>query len=516
YGSHTQSSTPLSITYPPNDFQSLVHHNVYNPSPSIPQVEYAPSVNQQSDFSQPDSGLIVPVFQKGDDLIDAINHMMSFLTAVVTSRYPLTNNQLRNSSNPRQQATINNERVTVQPIQGRHNSLAVGTSRTYTSGENRNNSGKQRTVVCYNCNGEGHMSKQCTKPKRKMDESWFKDKLLLVQAQANGKILHEEELAFLADLGITEAQTTQNVITHNVAYQAMLLSEQSNIVNQSETKITSDSNIIPYSQYINLDNKNVNETLTAELERYKDQVRILKEENNVDKEKDIVIKKLKERIKSLGGNMKEKKIKQELEEIETINIKLDHRVTKLIDENEHLKQTYKQLYDSIKSSHIRSKEQCDDLIKQVNIKSVKNSDLNASLQKKVLVITALKDTLRKIKGKDKVDEAIILHPIDPELLKINVAPLASKLRNNRTAHYDYLKHTKKETATLREIVEHERSLNPLNTSLDYACKYIKRIQELLIILKQTCPCINDLGDELMAMPLMNKTKKVRFTKPIGD
>ncbi|GJW34106.1 hypothetical protein Tco_0054138 [Tanacetum coccineum] len=59
-----------------------------------------------------DSGLIVPVFQKGDDLIDAINHMMSFLTAVVTSRYPTTNNQLRNSSNPRKQATINDGIVT--------------------------------------------------------------------------------------------------------------------------------------------------------------------------------------------------------------------------------------------------------------------------------------------------------------------------------------------------------------------------------------------------------------------
>nr|GEU49924.1 hypothetical protein [Tanacetum cinerariifolium] len=48
--------------------------------------------------------------EKGDDPIDAINNMMSFLTAVVTSRYPPTNNQLRNSSNPRQQATINNRR----------------------------------------------------------------------------------------------------------------------------------------------------------------------------------------------------------------------------------------------------------------------------------------------------------------------------------------------------------------------------------------------------------------------
>nr|GEY95361.1 hypothetical protein [Tanacetum cinerariifolium] len=59
----------------------------------------------------------------------------------------------------------------------------------------------------------------CTKPKRKWDESWFKDKVLLIQVQANGQILHEEELAFLVDPGIAEAQTTQNVITYNAAYQ---------------------------------------------------------------------------------------------------------------------------------------------------------------------------------------------------------------------------------------------------------------------------------------------------------
>nr|GFA75608.1 hypothetical protein [Tanacetum cinerariifolium] len=117
------------------------HHNVYNPSSSIPQMEYAPSIHQQSDFSQPDTGLIVPVFQKGDDPIDAINHMMLFLTGVVTACYTPTNNQLRNSSNPQQQATINNGRVTVQPIQGSQNSLAAGTSRPYTSGPNGNNSG---------------------------------------------------------------------------------------------------------------------------------------------------------------------------------------------------------------------------------------------------------------------------------------------------------------------------------------------------------------------------------------
>ncbi|GJU21048.1 hypothetical protein Tco_1154390 [Tanacetum coccineum] len=146
------------------------------------------------------------------------------------------------------------------------------------------------------------MSKQCTKPRRKRDKSWFKDKVLMVQAQVNGQILHKEELAFLADLGIPYTPATQTVITHNAAYQAddldaydfdcdelnsaklalmaklsyvqaMTSSEQSNAENHLETEITSDSNIIPYSH--------VNNTLTAELERYKEQVKLLKEGQSV-------------------------------------------------------------------------------------------------------------------------------------------------------------------------------------------------------------------------------------------
>ncbi|GJT95143.1 hypothetical protein Tco_1090661 [Tanacetum coccineum] len=190
--SNNQSSMPLSITYPSNDYQSSVHHNAYSSLSSIPQLEYAPTVNQQPEFPQLDLCLIVPVFQKGDDPIDAINYMMSFLTTVVTSRYLTTDNQLRNLSNTRQQATINDGRVTLQLVQGRQTSFVTGTTRTYTPGASGSNSKKQRTDVCYN-------------------------------PQANGQILHEEELEFLADLGIGEGQATQTVITHNAAYQANYL-----------------------------------------------------------------------------------------------------------------------------------------------------------------------------------------------------------------------------------------------------------------------------------------------------
>nr|GFA84209.1 hypothetical protein [Tanacetum cinerariifolium] len=108
-------------------------------------------------------------------------------------------------------------------------------------------------------------------------------------------------------------------------------------------------------------------------------------------EKNTVILKLKEKIKSSSGDVKKRKVERKVEEIETQNLELDHKVTKIIAKNEHLKQTYKQLFDSIKSSRVQSKEQCDDLINKVNLKSVEVSDLNASLQEKVLVITALKE-----------------------------------------------------------------------------------------------------------------------------
>ncbi|GJZ07217.1 retrovirus-related pol polyprotein from transposon TNT 1-94 [Tanacetum coccineum] len=190
-----------------------------------------------------------------------------------------------------------------------------------------------------------------------------------------------------------------------------------------------------------------------------DQLFELNELKAQSQEKDTVIKKLKERIKVLSGIKNEDKIKQELEEIETINIELDHRVTKLIAENEHLKQTYKQLYDSIKPARIRSKEHCDDLINQVNLKSVEISDLNASLQEKVLVITALKDDLRKLKGKAIVDNDVTKHPSDPEMLKIDVEPITPKLLNKQTSHFAYIKHTQEETTVLRDLVEHHSRLN---------------------------------------------------------
>nr|GEX79144.1 hypothetical protein [Tanacetum cinerariifolium] len=152
--SQGSSSSNLSISYPVNEIPSTVNHNAYIAPSSAPQIDYAPIVHHSLEFSSPETGRVVLVFQKVDDPIDAINHMMSFLTAVVTSRYPATNNQLKTSSNPRQQTTINNGRVTIQPIQGRQNSMSAGSSRLFTSGSS-GESGKQRISFMANLSHYG-------------------------------------------------------------------------------------------------------------------------------------------------------------------------------------------------------------------------------------------------------------------------------------------------------------------------------------------------------------------------
>nr|GFB55453.1 hypothetical protein [Tanacetum cinerariifolium] len=207
---------------------------------------------------------------------------MSFLTAVVTSRYPATNNQLRTSSNPRQQATINNGRVTIQQIQGRQNFVSAGLSRPFTLG--------------------------------------------------SGGAL---------DPGTTESSSNQNVVTTNAAYQADDLDAydldydevntakislmanslhygSDNLAENSTLPALQDDLILSVIEQlktqvvnctkINQDNKQVNELLTAELERYKNKERVLNGQKHDNKastsyEPSLEIESLKH---TLSAHLKEK------------------------------------------------------------------------------------------------------------------------------------------------------------------------------------------------------------------
>ncbi|GJY27609.1 retrovirus-related pol polyprotein from transposon TNT 1-94 [Tanacetum coccineum] len=164
----------------------------------------------------------------------------------------------------------------------------------------------------------------------------------------------------------------------------------------------------------------------------------------------------------------------DIDEIETINIELENRKTKLIAENEHLKQTYKQLYDSIKPSRVCAKEHADSLVNQLNQKSVEITDLNAQLQEKLDLVT-----------------------LDP------------KDKNNRETHIYYLKHTMEQAAILMEIVEQAKSLNLLDSTSYSAYKYVKLIQELLGYVRDTCPDIYKPSEKLVAVTPVNKKKTVK-------
>nr|GEX80093.1 hypothetical protein [Tanacetum cinerariifolium] len=68
----------------PADIYSLVNHH-----------RVAKDLWERVQLLMQDSGFVVPVFSPGDDLIACLNKAMAFLTAIASSRFPSTNNQLR-------------------------------------------------------------------------------------------------------------------------------------------------------------------------------------------------------------------------------------------------------------------------------------------------------------------------------------------------------------------------------------------------------------------------------------
>nr|GEU61590.1 hypothetical protein [Tanacetum cinerariifolium] len=283
-------------------------------------------------------------------------------------------------------------------------------------------------VKCFNCQREGHMARQCPKPKCKRDATWFRDKVLLVEAQGKGKVLNEKELEFFADPGIVEGLVTQSIITHNTAYQA----DDLDTYNSDCDKISTGKAVF-----------------MANLSSY---------DSDVLSEKAQYIRPM-----LYDGCVSAK-------ETNVISIATSEE-TFMLEEESRSKMLLKQIDPIV-------------LERKVNIKPINYAKLNRLSEDfgKSGCHNSIKNDLRKLKGKEIADnDAQVSNatPIAPGMYKLDPAILDPKIKNNREAHEYYLKHTMEQAAILREVVEQAKLQNLLDSASYSACMYVKLIQELL-------------------------------------
>ncbi|GJX21373.1 hypothetical protein Tco_0224050 [Tanacetum coccineum] len=346
--------------------------------------------------SQLDSGL-----SPTENLIENLTNTLALLTQSYKTYLPQTNNQLRTSLNPRNQATVQDDRVVVQNVQGRQN-----------KGQGNNARGA----------GTAGYGGAQNRSKRPQNFEYFKDKMLLMQAQENGVALDEEQLLFLIaddcdafDSDVDEAPTAQTMFMANLSsadpvydeagpsYDSDILSEvhdhdqyqdavcehheehemhddvQPNYVVDSHADYTSDSNMIPYDQYVKDNavpvvqsnvssvpndaymmiyndmyephaqsvskttrNTVVDNSLTAELATYKEQVELYERrarfelterEQKIDEQLRIVI---------TDRNIKEENLKKELHSVKLQLASTINHNKSMVEEVTSLKKDFKQ------------------------------------------------------------------------------------------------------------------------------------------------------------------------------
>ncbi|GJV96750.1 hypothetical protein Tco_1548327 [Tanacetum coccineum] len=239
-----------------------------------------------------------PLALQGEYLIECINKAMAFLS-VVASRFPPSNNQLKTSSNPRNQATIQDGRVTVQQFQGRQSQSFAGTRNRGIATTSRENYAVGQPIVmkCYNCQREWHMVRQCIQPKRPRNATWFKEKLMLAEAQeaeapVAQQTIHQNSAFQTEDLDTYDSDCDDLSLAKAVLMANLLscdldvLSEDTNSSAPNDLLVLSlveqMTDHVAHLDKENRTNKMVNESLTAELERYKERVAIFEQRLNVD------------------------------------------------------------------------------------------------------------------------------------------------------------------------------------------------------------------------------------------
>nr|GEW70835.1 integrase, catalytic region, zinc finger, CCHC-type, peptidase aspartic, catalytic [Tanacetum cinerariifolium] len=414
----------------------------------------------------------------------------------------------------RNQATVQDDRVVVQNVQGRLN------------------------------RGQGNNARE--QPKQPHNSEYFKDKMLLMQAQENGVALDEEQLLFITggqdnvDDDVDEQPVHELALNVDNVFQANECDAFDSDVDEAPTAHTVfmknlsfanpvydeagpsyDSDILSECVSVNAHTKVVDASLTAELAIYREQIKLYERRAKFElTEREQTIEE-QLRIVITNRNIKEENLKKELHSVKMqLNSTINHNKS-MVEEVTSLKKDFKQkenkyleeLFDmkalkekvedrlfkqdqSLQTVHMLCKlkphydEQRKIAIgyknpfylskaKQVQPALYSGPKIVKSNHARVLVHdsedtleiaeTTRKQMNEKIKDPECVKKKDLIK-MKAEALKEQTSalrPIKALTVNNREVHLDYLKHLKENVTTFREIVEEARAVRPLDRVKSY-------------------------------------------------
>ncbi|GJY57765.1 retrovirus-related pol polyprotein from transposon TNT 1-94 [Tanacetum coccineum] len=403
---------------PSHPYQSQVNHQ----TSSIPQIAYN-SPQPLTEFPQMDSGLAVPVFNQGYDLIACLNKAMAFLTVVASSSYK---------------------------------------GKATSSGGN-NTGGQARVVKCYNCQGEGHMARQCSQPKRPRNAAWYKEKAMLAEALEAGQILDEKQLAFLAYLG----------------YQNMFYLKKAQRI-----KPTLYDGSVIFDKHVASPVFDDEETLILEeLNRLSEDFgkRVVPQQELSDKQA-FWLQTLHPNTDQSASSPVKIEAPRELPKITPDALTegewgFEHTKAIFLNEIIPFLKTLKDIFNVFDKDLLNEDSLSNNQNALEILEYFENNDLKAQLQAKDTTICKLKEHIKTIRENDKKEK--VQHEMDKietinielehSMFKLDLDPLAPRLLKNREAHTYYLKHTHEQANILQGIVEQAKEKQPLDNALDLAC-----------------------------------------------
>ncbi|GJT43973.1 retrovirus-related pol polyprotein from transposon TNT 1-94 [Tanacetum coccineum] len=433
---------------------------------SVPQYPAQSSKSPQSstepypsDNFQLDSGS-----SSTENLIESLSNTLALLTQSYKSHLPQTNNQLRASSNARNKAMIQDGKVVVQDVRGRYSATNQG--RTFNQGRpfQKNNARGNEAGNVTNVDDEVGL---------------FHSRMNLALMW----IIFEADECDAFDSDVDEDHMDEYHDVHEMQNDV-----QHNYVVDSDADYTSDSNIIPYDQYVEDNEEHVvqcnassvrNDALMSifdEMHEQGVQSRLANKSqlctNTLSSTVDHYKSKTEEvTLLKKDFKQKEDKFLEEFLDIKKLKDKIEDRLYKQDQcrtrkgPNKH----YKELYDSIKIQRAHTSEKTSTMLNEIE-------SLKAQLRSKEPCFTS--------------------DYVKPKVLAPGI-------------------HLKESVETVREIVEEARVVKPLDSSLNYACRYTKLSQELLQCVIGTCPkSFNERDNKAPSTPVTRK-KQVTFSDKPG-